>query len=202
MLNNLVFVSGPHGAGKSTLIKDLIKKVPNAVSPNLETRVPQFYWGDFEGRIDFSHRQALKYAQRAIENYEYWVLALREPDKIVIGDRCIYDSKTYRIAGVDLGWMNKEENHTMENNLKVLYTEDLLSPRAIIFNPEFAIIRANLEKRWRETGWIKFKEKDMGYLKTVCNSFKSFKGQKDIFYLNSRPNEDSMNQIADWVSNP
>jgi thymidylate kinase len=105
MLDNLVFISGPHGAGKSTLIKKLLKKLPNSVSPELESRTPQFYWGNFTGKRNFFHRQALKYAQRAIENYEYWALAIREPGKIIIGDRCVYDGLAYRMAGIQLGWI-------------------------------------------------------------------------------------------------
>ena len=158
-LKNLVFVSGPHGSGKSTLIKNLVERIPNAVSPVLKTRTPQFYWGGDEKvvDVDFFHRQALKYAQRSIENYEYLMFAKKEQKRLIIGDRCIYDAHAYRQAGIKLKWLTPEQDAEIENKLQILNKLELLNPYCIILNPGFEICKEHLEKRWIEKDTTKIK---------------------------------------------
>ncbi len=203
-LKNLVFVSGPHGSGKSTLITNLVEGIPNAISPALRTRSPQFYWGGDEEvlEMNFFHRQALKYAQRAFENYEYLAVAKREPDKLVIGDRCIYDAHAYREAGIKLGWLTEEQDLKIERDLKILNPLELLEPHCIILNPGFEVCRKHLERRWKETGWVKFMETDLKYLRTVCESFEAFKDKEEFFYIGDEldySRESQLNGLRNWV---
>ena len=203
-LKNLVFVSGPHGSGKSTLISKLIEKIPYAISPQLRTKTPQFYWGGDEDitKMDFFHRQALKYAQRAIENYEYLMIARREQDKLVIGDRCIHDAHVYGEAGTTLGWLTKEQSSKIEENLRILNQPDLLDPYCIILNPGFEVCKEHLKKRWKETGWIKFMETDLRYLEVVCESFKGFQGREDFFYIGDEPDyskAEILDELVEWI---
>jgi len=183
--NNLVFISGPQGAGKSTLIKHLVEKVPYMITPELKTRSPQFYWGGDEEFLEdnFFHRQSLKYAQRAFENYEHLVAAKKEPAKLIIGDRCTFDSRAYRNAGVKLGWISENQDKEIEERLKILNLDELLDPHCIILNPGFEVCKRNLEKRWNETGWVKYKEKDMNYLRIVCDTFEEFGHQQKFLYI-------------------
>jgi len=203
-LKNLVFVSGSHGSGKSTLISKLVEKIPNAVSPELRTRTPQFYWGGDEEVMatDFFNRQALKYAQRAIENYEYLAAAKKEPDKLVIGDRCVFDAHAYRAAGIKLGWLNKEQDLEIERNLRILNQLELLNPSCVILNPGFEVCKEHLEKRWKETGWVKFMERDLGYLRAVCECFEEFQGREGFFYIGDRPDyseSHSLDGVVEWL---
>jgi len=183
--DNLVFVSGPQGGGKSTLIKHLVEGIPYLISPELKTRSPQFYWGGDEKVLEdnFFHRQSLKYAQRAFENYEYLVAAKKDPNKLIIGDRCMVDSKAYRTAGVKLGWISKKEDEEIEERLRILNLDELLDPQCIILNPGFEVCKRNLEKRWKKTGWVKYKEKDMNYLRIVCDTFEEFEHQQGFLYI-------------------
>ena len=203
-LSNLVFVSGPQGAGKSTLIQHLVKKIPHAISPVLATKTTHFYWGGDEEVLPVNtfHRQALKYAQRAMENYEYLVAALKHPDKLVIGDRSVHDSRTYRKACVKLGWLTEEQSQEMEKKLPILNLEELLDPYAIVLNSGIDVCRNHLKKRQEETNWVKFKEQDTDYLTAVCESFETFKGLENIFYIDRKidyKDQDSLNSLRCWV---
>lgn len=196
-LNNLVFVSGPHGAGKSRFIQNIILVLDYAVSPLIKTRTPQFYWGGDEKvlEINYFHRQALKYAQRAFENYEYYIAAKRQSNNLIIGDRCIYDSRAYRDAYLKLGLLTKEQDLKIETNLSILNLEELIHPLCIILNPGFNVCKRNLEKRWSETGWIKFMEKNMEYLKAVCDSYEYFRAKENIYYIDEEITS-SLDQIV------
>ncbi len=184
-MNNLIFVSGPHGSGKSTLIKKLVDSIPNAISPKLKTRTPQFYWGGDEDVLETNtfHRQALKYAQRAFESYEYLVAAKKQKDKLIIGDRSVYDAIAYRAAGIELGWLTEEQDKEIEEKLKILNLEEVLTPYCIVLNPGFETCKKHLEKRWKETSWIKYNEKDMEYLECVCRSFEMFRDYDKVWYI-------------------
>lgn len=203
-LKNLVFVSGPHASGKSTLISKLIERIPHAISPQLRTKTPQFYWGGDENvvDIDFFHRQALKYAQRAIENYEYLIAARREQDGLVIGDRCIYDVHAYREVGITLGWLTREQASKLEENLRILNKPELLEPYCIILNPGFEVCKEHLKKRWRDTDWIKFMETDLKYLEVVCESFKGFEGRENFFYIRGEldySKDEVLDELVEWI---
>jgi len=181
-MNNLIFVSGPHGAGKTTLINNLIKRIPNAISPELKTKTPEFYWGGDEKiiEINYLHRLVLKYAQSSFEGYEYFIAAKKNSEKLIIGDRCIYDAHVYSKAAMNYGWISEEN---IAERLEILQLKELLKPPCIILNPGFAVCQAQLKKRVKETGWIKFRGEDMGYLEAVCDVFAEYKGKKNILYI-------------------
>jgi len=199
-LNNLVFISGPQGAGKTTLVKRLLQELPNSTSPELETRKPKFYWDKrFPVKIDHFHRQALKWAQRAIENYEYWRAARSFPEKLVIGDRCIYDTQVFTNMCVQLGWFSQEKADLLCKNLSVLYRPELIGPWAIVLNPGFEISKRHLKARRNSGHWVKFGEKDDGFLKASCEAFKSLRDHQRVLYLEERANSPAIQKIKDWM---
>lgn len=201
MVDNLFFISGPHGSGKSTLIKRILRHLPCSVSPSLSTEVPQFYWGEGHGEIDYFHRQVLKIAQRAIENYEYWEFARRSPDKLVIGDRCKYDDLAYRMANVSLGWINKGDLPVIDR-ISILYNKELQNPRAIVLNPPIEVIQRHLGERWKRGEKWKFQEDNLDYLRAVCNAFSDFRGKVGVLYLDSEVDLSDPGlprTINDWI---
>lgn len=201
MQDNLFFFGGPHGAGKTTLEKLIAEKVSGAIFPELKTQTPKFYSGLPKEQIDFFHRQLLKKAQRAIENYEYLTIAKNNPEKIVIGNRCIYDEEAYNQAYCSMGWISGSQLELL-NNLKYLYGP-LNHPRCIILNPGFDICKRHLEKRW-ETKEKKFMEEDMEYLKEVCIAYERLDSAKDhkILYINHEINLQDIGEIdaiSRWI---
>lgn len=199
MQDNLIFLGGPHGAGKTTLEKLLAEKVSGVIFPELKTRTPKFYSGIPEKQVDFLHRQMLKQSQRAIENYEYLEIAKNNPGKTIIANRCIYDVEAYNQAYFSISWISKSQLIFL-NQLSCLYGS-LQNPRCIILNPGFNVCKKHLEERWK-TKSKKFMEEDMGYLNAVCNAYNSFANREHCLCINHEINLQDLkdiNLISDWI---
>ncbi|MBU3912719.1 MAG: deoxynucleoside kinase [Nanoarchaeota archaeon] len=200
-MDNLIFLGGPHGSGKTTLENLLVASIPNSVLPELSTRTPKFYSDVPEHEIDFFHRQALKHAQRAIENFEYWEIARANPDKLVIGNRCVYDVLAYGEAYLQVGWVSEGEKNILDNGFWFLVGDDLRDPRTIILNPGFEVCRRHLEERWKNKR-KKFMEEDMDYLMAVCNAYEKYKDFRNVFYIGREIDLDSgrdVAEISEWI---
>ena len=89
MQNNLIFLSGPQGSGKTTLVSKLSALDPRIVDHPLYSRNIKF-------NEDPKLRNLLKISGRAIENYEYLHVAKESPEKIFLikftGDKYAHKS--------------------------------------------------------------------------------------------------------------
>jgi thymidylate kinase len=192
MQTNLVFLCGPHGSGKTTLINRL-----REINPALE--VPQLYSRNIKFNIaDEFQRQSLKIAARAIENFEYLSAAKNSPDKVVLGNRCVYDVLAYTQSYFNLGWLDAVKYTGCMQVIFNLFLGDLNNPRAIILNPGFEVCLRHLEKRWSEKG-KKWREGDMEYLREVVENFKTFRNKDNILYLDREFCLNDRNQI-DYIN--
>ena len=196
-LNNLFFLSGPHGSGKTTLSKILEENIKELVVPELLTYTPKFYTGLDEENIDFFNRQILKHSQRAIEGYEYQEHAKNNPHNIILGNRCKYDVFCYDEAYFKRGWINELENVKLNVLAGVVYNQ-LDNPITIILNPGFETCKRHLEKRW-ETKKKKFLEDDMDYLRCVCDSYESYKNHENILYIDHEIETEDLIDITNFI---
>ncbi|MDP2925292.1 MAG: deoxynucleoside kinase [Nanoarchaeota archaeon] len=198
-MNNLFFLSGPHGSGKTTL-SDLLREIPGVLTPDIEMRTPKFYSDVPQDEIDFFHRQELKHAERAIENYEYSEIARKNPDKIIIGNRCIYDVLVYDEAYSQRGWITEEQKEILKKNSEHLFGS-LREPYAIILNTGIEACIRHLENRWK-TKNKKFMESDMDYLSAVCSAFEDYRFYSNVYYIDHEldlGNKSEIERISEWI---
>jgi len=185
---NLFFLCGPHGAGKTTLSHRIKEALPNVVLPELETRVC---------RLDTSplERITLKLCERALENFEAVQLARQLPDKIILANRCIYDGDTYARAYHDLDWISEEEYHVLHQTARIVFPKDVREPRAIVLNPPSSLVLERVRGRW-ETERKKWREEDTAYCKAVRAEYTLFRDNPNILYL-----EDStyVEPVISWL---
>ncbi|MFA5855835.1 MAG: deoxynucleoside kinase [Candidatus Pacearchaeota archaeon] len=201
-MNNLIFLSGPHGSGKTTLADLIQRENPEVIVPELVMRIRKFYSEVPENEIDDFHRQTLKNCQRAIENHEYLCIARENPNKIILANRCIYDVETYSKAFEKLGWVNETQRKILVENSRYLYGS-LQSPNAILLNPGVDTCKMHLENRWK-TKKKKFKETDIKYLSAVCNEFESYRENSNVYYIDREINledKEQVNNIYSWIRN-
>ena len=96
---NVIFLSGMHGSGKTTLKRVLEEMLPYVVPFKDTTNYP-IYRNIFNRQI----RRIAKY--RIDLNFAAY-RAKQEPDKVFIADRCIFDEYMYLDALLELNWLIK-----------------------------------------------------------------------------------------------
>ncbi|MFH1916940.1 MAG: deoxynucleoside kinase [Nanoarchaeota archaeon] len=193
---SLIFLSGPHGSGKTTLLNRILAEIPDTISPELKTTTSKF-------DVDPKDRRILKICQRILENFEYLQIAERNPEKIVLGNRCIYDNDAYTLAYHARGWITQEELERYERMTYDLYLPQLQEPLAIVLNPPFPVVKAHLEKRWQEKG-KKWRENDLEYLAAACDAYTPFKDKPNVHYINHEidlSGGKDVQEIAEWFQN-
>ncbi|MEK6963144.1 MAG: AAA family ATPase [Nanoarchaeota archaeon] len=188
MASNLVFLSGPHGGGKTTLARKIQEAYPFIILPELKTSTPKFHTGVQE-------RQALKLCQKAIENYEVLQMAKAEPDKLILGNRCIYDGYAYSSAFRDLGWVNENEHQQLVGFSRFAFPEEIREPYAIVLNPPFEVVWDRLQNRWQSEE-KKWREEDKAYAQAACNAYKPLQGHPKVLYLEDNT---KTKPVLDWL---
>lgn len=191
-MKNLIFLSGPQGGGKTTLIKLL--EGPKFFSPELETKSISL---DTEPEL----RAALKICQRSLENFEYWKIAEKNSDKIILGNRCIYDQFAFNEVYEKKGWIDSSARKKYDELSLAFYPEFLHRPRAIVLNPGFDVVWKHLQKRWKEKE-KKWREEDSEYIKLACKAYERFSVMEDIFYFDRKidlETKGDFDLIKDWA---
>lgn len=195
-MNNLVFLSGPHGSGKTTLGNQITRVDASVMAPELYSRNIKF-------NTEPESRLLLKICGRSIENFEYYELARQNPNKIILGNRCIYDQQVYNRVYQRKGWISQEALELANVLSRNFYMPELRNPRAIILNPGFDICKKHLEKRWNEKG-KKWREEDEEYLNLACGEYSKLKDDKKIFYINHEIDLNDLSEatkITNWMKN-
>lgn len=193
---NLIYFSGPHGSGKTTLMNELSKETEQFWIPKLYSRNIKFHTAPV-------YRQLLKIMGRALENYEYLDLAKTNPEKIVLANRCIYDVISYNESFFNRGWISQRDYI-----LHSLYAYDMFrdynkEPYAIVLNPGFDVVSRHLKHRWQESG-KKWQEQDMEYARLTCDAYERWKGNKRIYYIDKEIDLESRIEIKaakEWILN-
>lgn len=174
-MNNLVFLCGPHGGGKTTLEKKLQALNPNIIVPDLTTRTPKFHTNPVE-------RITLKLCERAIENYDAFRFAQQHPDNVILANRCIYDADAYADVYLKLGWINEKEHADQYAFSRFAFLKELQEPYAIVLNPPFDVVWQRVQQRWlnEEKKW---NEENIEYCRAACEAYEQFENEPRIWYL-------------------
>ncbi|MBW3015778.1 deoxynucleoside kinase [Candidatus Woesearchaeota archaeon] len=193
MQPNLFYLGGPHGAGKTTLSELLAKENPRIMLPELYSRNIKFH-------TDPYYRQVLKVCNRAIENFEYLKIAKDNPDKIVIGNRSIYDVLAYNWVYYARGWISKQTWQQYDEHAKDFFRNENSEPNAIIVNPDLDIVLKHLGMRWEKKG-KKWREDDTEYARLACEAYKRLQGKPNIYYIDKEINfsKSVLDSVNSWL---
>jgi deoxyadenosine/deoxycytidine kinase len=173
--SNLIYLCGPHGSGKTTLERELAKDNPAILVPDLESRCIKFH-------TEPAYRQILKISERAIENYEYLDIARRNPDRIVLANRCIYDTLAYVRVYHARGWTTRETFEHYMDITREFFREENAEPYAIVLNPGIEAVQRHLMQRWKKKE-KKWGEEDLEYNRLACEAFAQLREMPNIFYI-------------------
>lgn len=192
--NNLFYLCGPHGSGKTNLGDQIAKE-------NLGVLIPELYSRNVKFNTDPIYRQILKICNRAIENFEYLEIAKKNPDKIIIANRCIYDVLAYDWVYHQRGWIDKNTYEMYNFYAKYFFRNENTEPFAIVLNPGLEKVLEHLKKRWQEKG-KKWREEDLEYAALACESYERFQGEENIFYIDHEINLETKKEVkeaSEWI---
>jgi thymidylate kinase len=195
MQNNLFFLCGPHGSGKTTFGQKLAEQCSEILIPELYSRNIKFNIDDEQ------YRQYLKICSRAIENFEYLQIAKKNPNKMVLANRCIYGVLAYNLVYYQMEWISEQTYKDYNFHSRNFFRQELREPYAIIVNPGFDKCREHLEKRWKQKG-KKWREKDMRYLELACKSYEQYQDSDKVFYIDYEPDLEArqgLGEVYKWM---
>lgn len=192
--NNLFFLSGPNGSGKTTLSNCICEEDSQIYAPELYSRCIKFT------ELDAEYRHFLKIGQRAIEGFEYSKIAQEHPEKIILGNRCIYDPIAYTEVYFKKGWISGKDYESSLAFIPDFFRGDLSAPYAIILNPGYEVCKRHLEKRWTEKP-KKWNETDLSYLELACDAYTAFSGLENVLYLDKEQDlsKNGLSGIISWI---
>jgi thymidylate kinase len=194
-----VFISGPHGGGKTTLIN----KLKSSSSLFTENDFDIDFTTDFPSISSLSHfeRSLVRIYHRYFITRYAQSLAQKNTGKVVITNRTVYDSEAYINVYKKLNWISKDQF----KKLNFVLGNFTYRPYTIILSPPFRVIKKRLLKRRNEATRTNrdkiFENEDSDlFLKALCNYFNKFKGKDKIIYIEDN-GEAEIKKILTWIKN-
>jgi deoxyadenosine/deoxycytidine kinase len=161
----ILYLVGPHGTGKSTIIKDLKSYDENRVREQI---------AHMESIDENITRQVWRIGLHCVEHRENLAYAKTQPNNsVVIGDRCYIDDHMYMDAFVKLGWMKKDVVDDLKKAEVQMYAaaRTPLPEMFIVLLPPLDWNIARIEERWTKGEPVKWCEHNYEYLKVVREQF-------------------------------
>lgn len=193
---NVLYISGPHGGGKSTLIQ----KLKNASHLFFENDFDIDFTIDFPSIAALSHfeRSLMRVYHRFFIAYRARLLAQSLHDKVIITNRSVYDSEAYTGVYKTLSWIQESEFQKLNNVLCCFPRED-----TVILNPPAETIKNRLQKRAREATRINrdriFEREDTNiFIECIRAYFEKFQNEQNVLYIEDN-GEKEIQKIIEWV---
>ena len=192
-----IYLSGPHGGGKSTLTEAL-KKSSDVFLEN------DF---DIDFTIDFPSIASLSHFERSLVRlyHRFFIahyaesFARKNSGKIILTNRTVYDSEAYIHVYRELKWITEEQFQ----KLQFVMGNFAPAPRAIVLNPSVEVIKARLSKRrdaaTRSNRDKIFQNEDSDiFIEHLRDYFTKFQGRENVLYLENNEAGD-IKKIIEWV---
>ena len=191
----VVYLSGPHGVGKSTLIDDLKSFDQKRVVEQI---------AHMEGLTDNVSRQIWRNALHCIEHRENLNYAMTQPPMtVVIGDRCCLDDIAYVNACTELGWITQENRDGILANAEFQYTMSG-TPKPenfIVLLPPIEWNIERIEERWQDGILPKWCERNFNYLGVVRKQFEQLATTMDnVVVVEETSREGRVKKIKSWLT--
>jgi len=193
-MNNVIYFSGSHGAGKTTLIKKLVEKEPELFVIHKKLELPKSEY-PFE-------RQKLRLARYYWDATAQDKFSKNNKNKVLFCDRSVTSSLVYVKSLYELGWLTEKQKDECRMLYEELFHKNIKPKNIIFLNPSLEETIQNIKKRWKETGKKKWKEDNFEYLKTVKENFEELYKNNDlnILELNFMDLEKRIETSYNWIT--
>lgn len=192
-MHNIVYFSGSHGSGKSTLIKKLAEKESKLFEVYKKLDIPKS-----EDPVERQKLRLVRYYWDALKQQKF---SKENPDKILLCDRDISSSYAYTKTLTQLGWMTQEQYEECACLREQLFDDDIKPKNIIFLNPSLTELEDNIKKRWKEAGKKKWREDNFQYLELVKKNFENFyKGyESNMLEIDFLDLEKRIKTCYDWI---
>ena len=156
--SNVVFLSGMLGTRKTELKKKIAEELDFVISYSVCEMT------DF---ADTFERQIRMIAKYRIDFERICKFATKNPDKIILADKCILDAHAYLDAFLKLGWLFIEEWDMCKRLTKEMFPTNQERHYNVLFiQPSFDKIKETLKQKQEAEG-LKWQEDFEKYIRTV-----------------------------------
>jgi thymidylate kinase len=194
-MKNLVFYSGPHGSGKTTLISNLIQENIFLLENDFDINFLENF-KTIKVMSDFERCLLRLYHRIYVQNY---ATSKIKKNKTILVSRSVYDSFAYVETYYQLGKISEKEFNIV-NKIKDSYSD---LPKTVILNPSVEIIMKRLKKRFEnderpERKEIFNAEDRIEFVSLLHDNFSKYKNDSNILYLENNEVEDRL-KIKKWI---
>lgn len=189
-----IFISGPHGGGKTTLTKALLKHNDLFCETDF----------DIDFTLEFPSIGLLSHFERSLVRlYHRFFLhhyaLMQECEQSVLTNRTVYDSEGYIWVYRQLGWISEESFFRLGKILENFKPR----PYTIVLNPPVETILARLGGRrsalTRQNRDVLFQSEDSEvFVRSLHDYFATLKHGDRILYLEDNSAADVV-RVMDWV---
>ncbi len=192
-----VFVSGPHGGGKTTLIQSMLKTYPELVLNDMEFDFAQNY--PSMKRLSHYEKGLIRLWFRGVCATHAVDMSRQLPGKIVMTDRSVYDSMAYAQTYAEHGLISQKEHETIQNMAEKMGAAGI----TVILQPSIDVVLRRLQSRTtnaeRTARDKTFSDEDSTeFVTTLCKAFDQWKNVKTVYYISNNEAED-IPSIMQWI---
>ncbi len=194
-MKNLLFCSGPHGSGKTTLISNLIQENVFLLENDFDINFLENF-NTIKLMSDFERCLLRLYHRIYVQNY---ATSNIKKNKTIVVSRSVYDSFAYVETYYQLGKISEKE-YRIINKIKDNYSD---FPKTIILNPPVETIMERLKKRFEnnerpERKEIFNAEDSLEFVSLLHDNFSKYKKYSNILYIENNEYEDRL-RIKKWI---
>ncbi len=189
-MDKIIYFSGSHGSGKSTLIRELKNRYPENFIVYEKLEIPKNH--------DTYERTKIRLSRHYLQALFMQKISKENPKKLILADRCIYCDESYMKGFLRLGWVTNEQMDDYLKLQKLLITPEIAPKNIVYVNSSLKQTINNIKKRWEETGQIKWKEEDFNYLAQIKKGYEEKYSELDVLRITEPDLEKRINGCVDW----
>lgn len=196
-MKHIVFYSGPHGSGKTTLINHLKSENDFVIANDFDITFLE-HFTTIKIMSDFERCLLRLYHRMYVQQYSY-AQTKNNMKKTILVSRSVYDSFAYVETYYQLGKISRSEYEIIKK-IKDNYSD---VPNTVILNPSVEVIMTRLKKRRDnkerpEREQIFKSEDEIEFVSLLHDNFKKYKDDKTVLYLENNEWEDRI-KIKKWI---
>src|SRR3989344_4030522 len=189
--DNIVYFSGPHGSGKSTLINTLMDLQPDRFVRRIKLETPK--------ETDTYERTKIKLVRYYFQTFRENEIAQQNPNKIVLCDRSVIDFHGYVAGFIKIGWITEAQYQGLLQAYELFFPPERRPKNIVFIDPPLDFMIANIKRRW-ETEPKKWREDEFYYLAAVRIAFQEFIKSYDgnVLDLQAVDLDERVKQCSEW----